>query len=157
MKFRATVPVLLASPLAAHQFPVTHGTLTILEGGARLRLRLPTHHFHPALERFAGARLSPKDGEAYPVGLVERYFAERLALVGPRGELLAFAVVKQDLDPHDLVVTLEVIVPSLKGWSLRNTVLFEAEPRQKNLVTVEGPGARSGLTFDRRHPELGLP
>lgn len=156
MRFGAAIPLLLALPLAAHHYPMSHGTLTLLEGGARLKLRLPTHHFHPALERFAHERLAPKDGEVYSVVLLERYFLERLELMGPQGEVLPFTVVKQELDPTDLVLTLEVLAPSLKGWSLKHTVLMESEPRQKNLITVEGLGPRRGLTFDRKHPVQAL-
>lgn len=157
MRYTRALPMLLALPLAAHNYPMTHGTLTILEGGARLVLRLPVHHFHPALERFAECRLAPKDGEGYPVELLEGYFRGTLELRTMDGAALTFSVVKQDLDPHDLRVTLEVRAPSLKGSSLRNTILFEAEPKEKNLVTVEGLGPRLGLTFDRKHPVQVLP
>ena len=156
MRFGAAIPFLLALPLAAHNYPISHGTLTLLEGGARLKLRLSTHHFHPALERFAQERLAPKDGEAYSVVLLEGYFAKSLQLHGPDGQVLRFSVVKQELDPTDLVLTLEVLAPSLKGWTLKHTVLLESEPKQKNLITVEGLGPRRGLIFDRKHPVQAL-
>jgi hypothetical protein len=129
---------------------MSHGTLTLLEGGARLKLRLPTHHFHPILERYAQKRLAPKDGESYSVVLLESYFSEHLELMGPKGEVLHFTVVAQELDPTDLVLTLEVLAPSLKGWTLKHTVLLESEPRQKNLITVEGVGPRRGCRTRRR-------
>lgn len=150
------IPLLLAAPLLAHTYAVSHGTLQVVPGGARLTLRLSNHHFHPALEAFAGRRIVPKDGEAYPVALLQAYFAGRLELVAPGGEVLPFTVVQQALDPKDLVVTLEVVAPSLQGHSLRHTVLQEASPKQLNLLTVEGLGARRGLTFDRKHPVLPL-
>lgn len=147
---------LATSLLGAHTYPVSHGTFTVLPGGARFRLRLSAHHVHPVLERFAGHRLAPKDGEAYDPALLHRYFAERLVLLGPAGERLTFTVVKQELDPTDLVVTLEVLAPDLRGWRLQDRVLMEANPRQKNLVTVEGLGAPRGLTFEAQRPVLPL-
>ena len=37
-----------------------------------------------------------------------------------------------------------------------DTVLFEQSPDQKNYLTVEQGGQRSGLIFDARHPLLPL-
>lgn len=156
MNYRVPFVWVLATPLLAHNYPMSHGVLTVMEGGARLKLRLPTHHFHPALERFLGQRLSPKDAEAYPVAGLERYFAEHLRLEGPEGQQLTFSVVKQELGTRDLVLVLEVLVPSLRGWSLRHRVLMEADSRQVNLVTVEGFGPTRGLNFTRMHSVLAL-
>lgn len=142
------LPALAALPLAAHTYPVTLGTFTALPGGARFKLRLSAHHVHPALERLKGGRVALRDGEAYDPALLTAYFDRTLALLGPKGEVLRFTLVKQDLDPTDLVVTLEVLVDDLNGWRLQNTVLMELSRRQKNLVTVEGLGERRSLVFD---------
>ena len=151
------LPVLLAlaAPLAAHQYPITQGTLTAVPGGVRLRLRLSLHHFHGALEAELQHRVVLKDGEDYAAADLERYFRGRLEL-RQDGTVLPFRVVAQELDPKDLVVVLEAPCADPAAWTLRHTVMFEVSAKQQNLVTVEGLGARRGLAFDRRHPELPL-
>lgn len=155
MRHPAVAALLLAPPLAAHQYPITQATLTVVEGGLRMKLRLSLHHFHPVLEEFLRHRIALKDGATYEPADLERYFQGRLELL--EGEMvIGFRVVSQELDPKDLIVMLEAVTPSLARLSLRHTVLFEVSARQQNLVTLEGPGGRRGLTFDRRHPEHPL-
>ncbi|MBI3132018.1 MAG: hypothetical protein HYZ13_11885 [Acidobacteria bacterium] len=155
MRPPALATLLLALPLAAHQYPITQATLTVVEGGLRMKLRLSLHHFHPALEEFLRHRITLKDGETYAPAELERYFQGRLELLEGK-TVIGFRVVSQDLDPKDLIVVLEAVAPSPSRLSLRHTVLFEVSARQQNLVTLEGPGGRRGFTFDRRHPELPL-
>jgi hypothetical protein len=144
--------LMMSLPLAAHNYPVTHGTLTILPGGARLKLRLSLHHFHPALERFSQKRIALKDDENYEPRLLESYLSSRLVMLTPEGTAVPFSVVKQELDPHDLVLTLEVLSEVVGSCSLKNTVLMETNQHQKNLITVEGLGPRRGLVFDLKTP-----
>ena len=145
----------LAAPLAAHQYPITQATLSAVPGGVRLRLRLSLHHFHAALEAEVQHRIVLRDREEYAPADLERYFEGRLEL-RKDGTVVPFRVVAQDLDPKDLVVTLEAPCTDPAAWTLRHTVMFEVSGRQQNLVTVEGLGPRRGLTFDRRHAELPL-
>lgn len=155
MRPPALPALLLALPLAAHQYPVTQATLTVVPGGVRLKLRLSLHHFHAALEDVVRHRIALKDAEVYDPADLERYFRGRLEL--REGEtVIPFKVVAQDLDPKDLTVTLEAASPDPLRLVLRHTVMFEVASRQQNLVTVEGAGPRRGLTFDKRHPELSL-
>lgn len=155
MRLRTLPALVLTMPLVAHQYPVTQGTLTVVEGGVRLKLRLSLHHFHPALEDVVRHRIALKDGEVYAPADLERYFTGRLEL--KEGErVIPFKVVDQELDPRDLVVTLEAPMADAARTALRHTVMFEVSGRQQNLVTVEGLGPRRGLTFDKRHPELTL-
>lgn len=155
MRHPALAALLLTSPLAAHQYPITQATLTVVEGGLRMKLRLSLHHFHPVLEEFLRHRIVLKDGETYAPADLERYFQGRLELLD--GEtVIGFRVVSQELDPKDLIVMLETVAPSPSRLSLRHRVLFEVSTRQQNLVTFEGPGGRRGFTFDRRHPEQPL-
>lgn len=156
MKRALSVLVLLAAPLAAHDYPVTLGTLTLLPGGVRLHLRLSLHHIQPALERFAQRRLAVQDGEPFDAKLLQAYFKGRLELLDARGHALPFTVVKQDADAEELQLTLEALVPKRKGLKLRDALFFEENPKQANLVTVEGAGERRGLSFDIQHPVLGL-
>ena len=148
----------LAVPLAAHQYPVTHATLTVVEGGLRMKLRISLHHFHPVLEEFLHKRLALKDGETYAPVDLERYFSGRLELK-EGATVLPFKVVAQELDPKELILVLEAAAPEPARLTLRHTVMFEVSPRQQNLVTLEGLGERKGFTFDRKHPEhpLGRP
>lgn len=144
-----------AAPLAAHQYPITQATLSGVPGGVRLRLRVSLHHFQPALEDHLRRRVVLRDGELYAPADLESYFQGRLEL--RKGtSIQAFRVVAQELDPRDLVLVLEAPCDEPATWALRHTVMFEVSPRQQNLVTVEGLGARRGLTFDRRHPEQPL-
>jgi hypothetical protein len=155
MRLPALPALLLALPLAAHQYPVTQATLTVVEGGVRLKLRLSLHHFHAALEDVVRHRIVLKDGEVYAPADLERYFQGRLELKDGT-TVIPFKVMAQDLDPKDLTVELEAAAPDPLRMVLRHTVMFEVASRQQNLVTVEGTGPRRGLTFDKRHPELPL-
>ncbi len=153
---RTALPALLAlAPLAAHQYPVTQATLTVVEGGLRMKLRISLHHFHPALEDCLHRRIALKDGETYAAADLERYFQGRLELKGGEATL-PFKVIAQELDPKDLTVILEAPAANPARLTLRHTVMFEVSPRQQNLVTLEGMGARRGFTFDRKHPEHPL-
>ncbi|HJW31772.1 MAG TPA: DUF6702 family protein [Holophagaceae bacterium] len=153
---RIALPALLAlAPLAAHQYPVTQATLTVVEGGLRMKLRLSLHHFHPALEAFLRHRISLKDGETYAATDLERYFQGCLELQDG-ATVIPFKVVSQDLDPKDLTLVLEAVAPNPGRLTLRHTVMFEVSSRQQNLVTLEGLGERAGFTFDRKHPEFPL-
>lgn len=155
MRRLALPALLLSAPLRAHQYPVTQATLTVVEGGLRMRLRISLHHFHPALEAFTRHRIALKDGEAYAPAELEAYFRGRLEL--REGEAVRpFKVVSQELDPKELLVVLEAAAPAPARLRLRHTVMFEASPRQQNLVTLEGLGERKGFTFDRKHPEQAL-
>ncbi len=153
---RLALPALLViAPLAAHQYPVTQATLTVVEGGLRMKLRISLHHFHPALEECLRHRIALKDGETYAASELERYFQGRLELKD--GETtIPFKVVSQDLDPKDLTLVLEAVTPNPARLTLRHTVMFEVSSRQQNLVTLEGLGERRGFTFDRKHPEFPL-
>ncbi len=155
MRPRALPALALALPLAAHQYPVTQATLTFVEGGLRLKLRLSLHHFHAALEDVVRHRIVLKDGEDYAPADLERYFLGRLELKDG-ATVIPFKVVAQELDPKDLSVVLEAAAADATHLILRHTVMFEVSARQQNLVTVEGLGPRRGLTFDKRHPELPL-
>lgn len=141
--------------LAAHNYPVTHGTLQAAPGGLRFTLRLPLHHFHPALEAHAGRRIVLKDGETYAPADLEAYFRGRLELED-EGARIPFRVASQTLELKDLVVVLEAAAAQPQRCALRNRILFESSPRHQNLVTVEGLGPRRGLVFDARHPVLAL-
>ncbi|HJV22636.1 MAG TPA: DUF6702 family protein [Holophagaceae bacterium] len=155
MRHAALPALFLAVPLAAHQYPVTQATLTVVEGGLRMKLRISLHHFHPVLEEFLRHRIVLKDGETYAAADLERYFQGRLELKD--GEtVVPFKVVSQELDPRDLVVVLEALAPQPARLLLRHTVMFEVSARQQNLVTLEGDGERKGFTFDRKHPEHPL-
>lgn len=149
--------LLLAVPalLAAHNYPLTHGTLQAAPGGLRFTLRLPLHHFHPALEAHAGRRINLKDGETYGPADLEGYFQGRLELVD-EGARIPFQVASQTLEVKDLVVVLEAATPQPRRCALRNRILFESSLRHQNLVTVEGLGPRRGLVFDALHPLLPL-
>ncbi len=155
MRRLALPALLLALPLRAHQYPITQATLTAVEGGLRMKLRISLHHFHPVLEAFLRHRLVLKDGETYAPADLERYFLGRLEL-RDGSTALPFKVVSQELDPKELVVVLEAAAPDPAKLRLRHTVMFEASPRQQNLVTLEGLGPRRGFTFDRKHPEYAL-
>lgn len=146
----------LAAPvLEAHVFPITYGTLLLDKGEARLRLRISVHNLHPALEAFMGGHLEMKD-EGYGATLLEAYFKGRLELVPSRGRAVSFRVVGQETGIEEIVITLVVPLKQPRGWQLRNTVLFEQSPGQKNYLTVERGGHRLGLTFDAEHPLLPL-
>lgn len=149
--------LLLAVPalLSAHNYPLTHGTLQAAPGGLRFTLRLPLHHFHPALEAHAGRRIVLKDGEVYAPADLEAYFQGRLELEDA-GARIPFQVVSQSVEIKDLVVVLEAAMPQPQRCALRNRILFETSSRHQNLVTVEGLGPRRGLVFDTRHPVLPL-
>lgn len=147
--------LLLVAPLAAHQYPVTQATLTAVEGGLRMKLRISLHHFHPVLEECLRRRVALKDGETYAAADLERYFQGRLELKAGEA-VVPFKVVAQELDPKELLVTLEAAAPEPARLQLRHTVMFEVSPRQQNLVTLEGMGERKGFIFDRKHPEHPL-
>ena len=155
MRFIALPAVLALVPLAAHQYPITQATLTVVEGGLRMKLRISLHHFHPALEEFIRHRIVLKDGETYAATDLERYFQGRLELTeGDR--VVPFRVISQDLDPKDLTLVLEAVTPDPARLTLHHTLMFEVSSRQQNLVTLEGLGERRGFTFDRKHPEHPL-
>jgi hypothetical protein len=157
MRIRACLlagAAVIAAP--AHDYPVTYGVLTLAKGKASLRLRLVLHHLQPELEAFAGRGLSLKDGEIFEAALLEAYLKDRLVLRDGAGRVLPWKVASQDADAFDLVLTLEAPLPSAKGARLRHTLFFDRHRAQQNLVTVEGLGARRGLTFDAKHPELPL-
>ena len=141
--------------LSAHVFPISYGTLALAEGIAQLRLRISVHNLHPALEAFTGHHLEMKD-EGYELRLLDAYFKGRLELVSPKGKATCFRIVKQEIGIEEIVFTLDAPIKEPKGWRLRNAVLFEQSPDQKNYLTVEQGGQRSGLIFDARHPLLPL-
>ncbi len=141
--------------LSGHVFPISYGTLMVLKGTVQLRLRISVHNLHPALEAFTDQHLEMKD-EGYESKLLEAYFKDRLELVSPKGKALRFKLVKQETGIEEMVFTLEAPLKNARGWSLRDTLLFEQSPIQKNYVTVETNGARLGLTFDAQHPVLPL-
>jgi len=141
--------------LSAHVFPISYGTLALTQGIAQLRLRISVHNLHPALEAFTGGHLEMKD-EGYELRLLDAYFKGRLELVSPRGKATRFRIVKQEIGIEEIVFTLDAPLKEPKGWSLRNTVLFEQSHDQKNYLTVEQGGQRRGLTFDAQHPLLPL-
>lgn len=141
--------------LFAHVFPISYETLTLTPGKASLRLRISVHNLHPALEAFIGGHLEMKDA-GYEVSLLEAYFKGRLELVSPKGKVIPFKIVAQELGIEENVFTLEAALRDSKGWRLRNAVLFEQSQEQKNYLTVEQGGHRLGLTFDAQHPLLPL-
>ncbi len=141
--------------LSAHIFPISYGTLTQANGTVQLRLRISVHNLHPALEAFTGSHLEMKD-DGYDVKLLDAYLKGRLELVSPKAKVLHFKAVNQEMGIEEIVFTLQARLNDLKGWSLRNSVLFEQSPDQKNYLTVESAGQRLGLTFDARHPILPL-
>lgn len=158
MSMRTGILVVAAVVSAmAHDYPVTHGVLTLAKGQASLRIRLVLHHLQPELEAFAGRRLALGDGEVFDPALLEAYFRERLVLRDAQGRVQPWRVAAQDTDAFDLVLTLEAPLASARGARLRHTLFFDRHRTQQNLVTVEGLGPRRGLTFDARHPELPLP
>lgn len=156
MRLRGLVFGVAAVLATAHDYPVTYGVLTLSPGRASLRLRLALHHFQPELEAFAGRRLALKDGEIFEPALLEAYLRDRIVLADGRGRPAAWKAVKQDLDAFDLVLTLEAPLASAKGATLRHTLFFDRSRAQQNLVTVEGLGARRGLTFNAKQPQLPL-
>lgn len=141
--------------LSAHVFPISYGTLTVVKGRVQLRLRVSVHNLHPALEAFTDQHLEMKD-EGYESRLLEAYFKDRLELVSPKGKVLRFKMTQQETGIEEMVLTLEAPLKDAKGWWLRDTLLFEQSPAQKNYVTVENNGQRMGLTFDAQHPVLPL-
>lgn len=141
--------------LSAHIFPISYGTLTLTPGLVRLRIRISVHNLHPALEAFTGGHLEMKDA-GYEVGLLEAYFKGRLELVSPKGKVMPFKIVNQEIGIEEIVFTLEASLQASKGWRLRNAVLFEQSRRQKNYITLEAEGQRLGCTFDMQHPLLPL-
>lgn len=157
MRRRAWIlAAVVAAGAAAHDYPVTYGVLTLAKGKASLRLRVVLHHLQPELEAFAGRRLPLKDGEIFEAGLLEAYLKDRLVLRDGSGRVLPWKVAAQEADAFDLVLTLEAPLPSPKGARLRHTLFFDRHRAQQNLLTVEGLGARRGLTFDVKHPERPL-
>ena len=141
--------------LSAHVFPISYGTLALAQGFAQLRLRISVHNLHPALEAFTGGHMEMKD-DGYELRLLDAYFKGRLELVSPKGKMVRFKIVNQEIGIEELVFTLDAPLRDPKGWSLRNEVLFEQSPNQKNYLTVEHGGQRLGLTFDAQHPLLPL-
>ena len=141
--------------LSAHVFPISYGTLTALKGVVQLRLRVSVHNLHPALEAFTEHHLEMKD-EGYETILLEAYFKDRLELVSPKGQVLRFRLVKQETGIEEMVLTLEAPLKETLGWSLRDALLFEQSPVQKNYMTVDINGHRLGLIFDAQHPVLPL-
>ncbi len=139
----------------AHVFPISHGTLELASGKARLRLRISVHNLHPALEAFTGGHLEMKD-EGYDARLMDAYFKGRLELVSPKGRVLRFRIEQQEIGIEEIVFILQAPLKDLMGWKLRNAVLFEQSRDQKNYVTVEQGGRRLGLIFDAQHPLLFL-
>jgi hypothetical protein len=156
MRLRGVALGLAAVIAAAHDYPVTYGVLSMGQGRASLRLRLALHHFQPELEAFAGRRLALRDGELFEPALLEAYFKDRIVLADGAGRALPWKAARQDLDAFDLVLTLEAPLKSAKGATLRHTLFFDRHAAQQNLVTVEGLGARRGLTFHARQPRLPL-
>lgn len=144
-----------AAVLQAHVFPISYGLLTWSKGAVQLRLRVSVHNLHPALEAFTGAHMEMKD-EGYEAKILEAYFKGRLELLSPKGRVLSFKVVNQEMGIEELVLTLSAPLKDLKGWRLKNALLFEQSADQKNYLTVEGLGQRLGLTFDAQHPVLPL-
>jgi hypothetical protein len=153
---RRLIPALLcAAPLMAHNYPVTHGTLQAAPGGLRLTLRLTLHHFHPALEAHLKRHIVVKDGEVYAPADLESYFKGRLELLD--GEtVIPFQVVSQQMELKDVVVVLEAAAETPSTLRMRHRVMFEVSSKQKNLITLEGLGARRGLTFDAKSPVQAL-
>lgn len=147
--------LLLAVPLAAHNYPLTHGTLQAAPGGLRLTLRLTLHHFHPALEAHLRRHVVVKDGATYEAADLAAYFKGRLELLDGDA-VIPFEVVSQTLELKDVVVVLEAATDHPERLKLRHTVMFEVSPKQKNLVTVEGLGPRRGLQFDAKSPVQAL-
>ena len=141
--------------LSAHVFPISYGTLTLAQGIVQLRLRISVHNLHPALEAFTGGHMEMKD-EGYELRLLDAYFKGRLELVSPKGKATRFRIVKQEIGIEEIVFTLDAPLKDSKGWRLRNAVLFEQSQNQKNYLTVEQGGQRSGLIFDAQHPLLPL-
>ena len=139
----------------AHVFPISYGTLALASGKAQLRLRMSVHNLHPALEAFTRGHLEMKD-EGYDTQLMDAYFKGRLELVSPKGQVLRFRIEQQEIGIEEIVFILQAPLKDLKGWKLRNTVLFEQSRDQKNYVTVEQGGRRLGLIFDAQHPLLSL-
>ena len=162
MKPLRLLPILAltASPLAAHHYALSLGILHVEGKVVKLHLRLFTHDLHPALEAFAGHRIVLKDGEGYDPVLMTAYFKGRLELVGADGKARPFRVATLKGDAKEWIVDCEADLQGaetdLAGLSLHHEVLMEKVPKQKNLVTVEGLGARKGLTFDAKHPLLPL-
>ena len=147
----------IMAPVAvmAHVFPISYGTLVLTRGNAQLRLRISVHNLHPALEAFTGSHLEMKD-EGYDPALLEAYFKGRLELVSTQGKVRRFKILNQEIGIEEIVFTLDSPLKESKGWRLRNAVLFEQSREQKNYLTVEQDGKRSGLTFDAQHPLLPL-
>lgn len=144
--------------LSAHVFPISYGTLALTKGVAQLRLRISVHNLHPALEAFTGNHMEMKD-DGYELRLLDAYFKGRLELVSPKGKVMRFRIVNQEIGIEEIVFTMEAPDAPLKdsrGWRLRNAVFFEQRQDQKNYVTVEQGGQRLGLTFDAQHPLLPL-
>jgi len=148
--------LVLAVPVAAHDYPVTYGVLTVSKGKAAFRLRLTLHHLQPELEAFAGRRLALRDDAVFAPALLEAYFGQQIVLTDGAGREASWKAVKQDMDAFDLVLTLEAPLASAKGARLRHTLFFDRSDKQHNLVTVEGLGARRGLTFTAKAPSLRL-
>ncbi len=147
----------IMAPVAAlaHIFPISYGTLALTKGNAQLRLRISVHNLHPALEAFTGGHLEMKD-EGYDLVLLDDYFKGRLELVSTRGKVVRFKILDQEIGIEEIVFTLGSPLKESKGWRLRNAVLFEQSQDQKNYLTVEQDGKRTGLTFDAQHPLLPL-
>lgn len=154
---RAILPAVCMAPvvLSAHVFPISYGTLALTPGKAQLRLRISVHNLHPALEAFKGGHIEMKD-DGYEASLLDAYFKGRLELVSPKGKVMRFEIVNQELGIEEIVFTLEAPLKDSKDWRLRNTVLFEQSRRQKNYITIEVEGRRLGRTFDAQHPLLPL-
>jgi hypothetical protein len=153
---RRLVPALLvALPIAAHNYPLTHGTLQAAPGGLRLTLRLTLHHFHPALEAHLRRHVLVKDGATYEAADLASYFNGRLELLDG-DTVIPFEVVSQTMELKDVVVVLEAPTDHPERLKLRHTVMFEVSPKQKNLITVEGLGTRRGLVFEAKTPLLPL-
>lgn len=156
MTLQRLLPALLvALPLAAHNYPLTHGTLQAAPGGLRLTLRLTLHHFHPALEAHLRRHVLVKDGATYEAADLASYFKGRLELLDGDA-VMPFEVVSQTMELKDVVVVLEAPTDHPERLKLRHTVMFEVSPKQKNLLTVEGLGPRRGLVFDAKAPLLPL-
>lgn len=161
-RFLQTITLVAASmapaTLRAHVYPISYGTLELIQGAAKLRMRISAHNLHPALETFTGGHLEMKDG-GYELSLLDAYFKGRLELVSPKGKVVGFRIVEQAIGTEEIVLSLEApaeLPKASKGWRLRNTVLFEQSRNQKNYITIEQGGKRRGLIFDAQHPLLPL-
>ena len=149
--FLAALPLLAFT--AVHKFYVS---ATDIEYNEKQRsLQIISHVFTDDLEDLLQARYDDKltlvKGDEHPAadGFIQKYFQDKFR-INVNGKDRSFKYIGKEYDKDQLLVYLEVEdVEALKNISVKNELLTDLFPEQKNVIKVEYEGEIKSLLLMR--------